>query len=101
MTGKTHSEDPADEGMLHTWEAAALLGVTRESLERMRRNSQGPAWIKVTGEIGKSGQVRYRRIDVEAYLTSRTVNPASARQPYDVPLPGLEDVENLRQNLAE
>lgn len=101
MSGKTHTGGEPGGDMLHTWQAAEMLGVTREILERMRRQGKGPAWIKVTGEVGKSGQVRYRRIDIEAYLVSRRVDPVGPKMPYDVPLPGLDDVENLRQNLAE
>lgn len=86
------SEEPGGD-MLTTWEAAAMLGVSRDVLERMRREDRGPAWIKVSGDLGKGGgQIRYRRVDVEQYLASRTVTPTAGHrpQPYDVPLPGLE-----------
>lgn len=73
-------------------EVAPLLRVEVTNLERMRRERRGPPWIKISGELGKSGgRIRYRRSDVEQYIQSRRVVPsADGPQPYDIPLPGLD-----------
>lgn len=87
----------AHDDMVVPAEAARLLGIAKSTMERMRREKRGPAWIKVSGEIGKpGGQIRYRRSDIENYLQSRRVEPGVqpvGEQPYDVPLPGLENGE--------
>ena len=76
-------------------EAGELLGVTGSTMERWRRVGTGPAWIKISGTVGRTGgRVRYRRADIEAFVQSRRVQPEpSAAMPEDVPLPGLTDGE--------
>lgn len=49
-------------------EVADLLKVTTDTLEAWRAKRVGPSWIKL-GD-GKRSPVRYRRADVDAYLTA-------------------------------
>lgn len=82
------------EPMLSPAQVGELLGLSRSTVDRMRREGKGPPWIKVSGEIGHSGgRIRYRRSDIEAYLQSRRVVPAPDPVFEDVPLPGLENDE--------
>lgn len=76
--------------------AADRLNVKRSTLERMRREGRGPAWIKISGEVGRpGGQVRYLPSDIDDYLQSRRVQPERQAGPmiWDIPLPGLENGE--------
>ena len=47
---------------------AEYLGVHPGTLARWRLSSRGPAWIEI------EGQCRYRRSDVEKWLTENTKN---------------------------
>ena len=74
-SGQTEAEAPIDtaaiagvgesaSGHLGVRELAALLQVSRRTLDRYRAKGIGPAYEKV------NGRVRYRRADVEAWLSS-------------------------------
>jgi len=53
--------------------AAALLGIRARTMDLWRLRGDGPTYIRV------GGQIRYRRADIEAYLTARTVTPQRRR----------------------
>jgi len=46
-------------------------GFAPQTLANWRWQGIGPAFIKTTA--GRSGRIRYRRSDIEAYLDSQTV----------------------------
>ena len=54
-----------------TREAAEYLGLSKPTLERYRLTGDGPPFCK----LGKS--VRYRRVDLDAWLASRLVRSTS------------------------
>ena len=58
-------EDALERGM-STKETAERLGVSRQTLRRMRRTGQGPAWYKVSIR-----ELRYDRKDLEAWIKTR------------------------------
>jgi len=59
---------PTHEQIVLTPEQAAnLLGLAPATLEGWRRRGEGPKFLKL-GRL-----VRYRRVDLESYLTSRLV----------------------------
>lgn len=52
--------------VLNTREAAAYLGLSKSTLEKKRgRAGNGPPFVRM------DGAVRYRRIDLDAYLRER------------------------------
>jgi excisionase family DNA binding protein len=53
--------------MLTTRQIADLVGVSPETVLRWQRHGHGPAAIRLP-----SGALRYRREDVEAWLTQRS-----------------------------
>jgi hypothetical protein len=83
-------------GLLSTRELARLLGVSVPYLEKGRACGYGPAYIRLAGSGGVGRTVRYRRADVERWLStdpsdtasapnngevSRSVNGVAARRP--------------------
>lgn len=64
------SENPRD--LLTPPALASELGVTAERLKAWRYEGKGPAYVKV-GRF-----VRYRRRDVDAWLSANAVKPQSA-----------------------
>lgn len=52
-------------------EAAKYLGMSVKWMQQCRCYGRGPKYIK----IGRS--VRYNVADLDAYITSRTINPAA------------------------
>lgn len=70
---------PDPDALLTTIEAAALLGVSLESMTRWRIRRKGPRWSRI-GE-GR-GLIRYRRSDLAHYVTSVTV-PAATNPEHD------------------
>jgi len=60
------AETPAR--LLTTREAAELLGLSLKTLERYRASGVGPHYIKLAA--GRSGRVRYRRGDLEAWIAA-------------------------------
>ena len=57
-------QDPA--ALLHTREAARLLGLSPRTLESLRLRGGGPPFVSVTKRA-----VRYRRSDLEAWIRAR------------------------------
>jgi len=57
---------PPPERLLTTRDAAELLGLAIKTLERHRASGGGPHYIKLGA--GRSGRVRYRRGDLEAWI---------------------------------
>ncbi len=58
--------------LFDTMQAAAYLHSSEPSLERYRALGTGPRWIKM------GGSVRYRRSDLDAYITACTREPKRA-----------------------
>ena len=57
------------EPLLTPPEVAEILGITTSALAQMRSEGDGPAYITV------GRRVRYRRSDLDLYLTSNTHTP--------------------------
>jgi len=66
-----HGGDFKMHDLLHTSEAAEYLGLAAVTLERMRLTGEGPVFAK----LGRS--VRYRRADVDNWISSRIVRSTS------------------------
>lgn len=62
--------------LLTTEEVAELLQVSPELVRQWRSRGEGPRSYKLSP--GRSGTVRYRREDVDAWLRTRWVPPATA-----------------------
>ena len=58
--------------VLDTPEAAAYVRLSKPTLERLRLTGEGPCYAK----LGKKA-VRYRRVDLDDWLTSRLVRSTS------------------------
>lgn len=56
---------------LDTRQAAALTGIAAYTLECWRRDGEGPPYVKL-GRL-----VKYRRVDLDAFMESRLVNSIS------------------------
>jgi len=54
------------ERLITTRDAAVHLGFSVKTLERYRASGAGPRYIKLGS--GRSGRVRYRRVDLEAWI---------------------------------
>src|SRR5438045_6108202 len=52
--------------------AARYSGIPQKTLEYLRHKRKGPDWILVPG----TGAVRYRRVDLDAYLAQGVVSAA-------------------------
>jgi hypothetical protein len=72
---KAEPPPPIDGALMTASEVAALLRVSEKSLEHHRRRGTGPAWICLGG--ARRG-VRYRRADVDQYITDLTRNGGGA-----------------------
>ncbi len=69
----THSAtDRADGPLLPPKSVATLLGLTPRALEAWRQRGDGPAFIRISKRC-----VRYRREDVEAWLSTRVKQQTS------------------------
>ena len=76
------THDPLE---LMTWlDVSRLLKVSRTTLAKWRMASRGPAAIKLG--TGRGSPIRYRRVDVEAWLNSHGTG-WEARQPGTGALP--------------
>jgi excisionase family DNA binding protein len=60
-----------DKNLLNERQAAERLGVAMKTMQQWRHHGKGPKWVKV-GRLA-----RYRSADLDAYITSRIVNPAA------------------------
>jgi hypothetical protein len=75
-TAITHLEIAAmTPEILDTAGAAEYLSLSCPTLERFRLTGNGPKYAKLTS--GPRGPVRYRRIDLDAWLASRLVRSTS------------------------
>lgn len=54
-------------------EAARLLGLSVSCLRSWRYSGRGPTYLKLGG--GPKAAVRYRRADVEAFISGSAVQP--------------------------
>ena len=54
--------------MLTPIEVAELLAVSQAALARWRRTGSGPRFVKLTR--GRSGLIRYRQADLDAFIES-------------------------------
>ncbi|GAB3656677.1 helix-turn-helix domain-containing protein [Glycomyces tarimensis] len=61
--------------LLTAAEFEAEYGIPRKTLANWRSLGTGPQYTKSTP--GRGGRIRYRRIDIEAWLDEITVAPAS------------------------
>jgi predicted DNA-binding transcriptional regulator AlpA len=52
--------------LLRVKDAAALLGLSKSTLDKMRHEGRGPVWVRLTGKI-----VAYDIDDLDAYLARR------------------------------
>ena len=57
--------------LLHTRDAAKILGVSAAWLERKRWERQPPRYVKIGGSAGRA--VRYREADLLNYIEENTV----------------------------
>jgi hypothetical protein len=58
--------------LLHTQDAAMILGVSTAWLERRRWQRLPPRYVRVGGPAGRA--VRYREIDLLDYIEENTVD---------------------------
>jgi hypothetical protein len=65
-----------DDPVFEVREAAAILGLSKELLDKWRERGQGPDYIQYGGP---GGPVRYKYSVLEAYKAAHTVHPS--RQP--------------------
>lgn len=63
--------------LLHTRDAAKLLGVSAAWLERKRWQRQPPPYVRIGGPAGRA--VRYRESDLLDYIESNTIEFPSAK----------------------
>lgn len=67
---------PSIDKLLHTRDAAKILGVSQAWLERQRWKGEEPTYVRVGGQNGRA--VRYRRSDLEAYIERNLVCPGKS-----------------------
>lgn len=60
-----------DRNLLNEKQAAERLGVAVKTMQQWRHFGRGPKYVKV-GRLAK-----YQPSDIDAYIKSRTVNPAA------------------------
>jgi predicted DNA-binding transcriptional regulator AlpA len=61
-------------GLIRVREAAARLGLSKSTLDKMRCDGRGPRFVKITSKI-----VGYDPADLDAYAESRKRNSTSER----------------------
>jgi len=62
-----------DNPVFEVREAAAILGLSKELLDKWRERGQGPEFIQY---YGRGGSVRYRYSALEAFKAAHTVPPS-------------------------
>ena len=62
--------------LLHTSEAAAILGLKPSMLERLRWLGEGPPFVRPTN----SRAVRYRHEDILAWIDKHRVDPEASTE---------------------
>ena len=61
--------------MLTPTQVHEITGIALSTLTNWRSQGRGPAWVKVSGQRGRSGgRVRYPEQELLAYLKARTVS---------------------------
>lgn len=66
---------------LTTKEVEQTYGVSIAKLKRLRRDGEGPSYIKYSGRPGaRGGRIVYPRAEIALWLESRMVRPTSAAQ---------------------
>jgi predicted DNA-binding transcriptional regulator AlpA len=63
------------ERLLHSAEAARLLGVSPAWMARERWKGSGPSYVRVGGPQGRA--VRYRTADISDWIDRNSVRPLS------------------------
>lgn len=71
------SLDKLNGNLLHSREAARILGVSEAWLARERWKGTGPVYVRVGGPSGRS--VRYRFADLNGWIAANTVSPSKGR----------------------
>ncbi|WDI31849.1 helix-turn-helix domain-containing protein [Hyphococcus flavus] len=71
LAARNHQSDLTKKDRLNNEEAAKYLGLKAATLNKWRVYGEGPPFIKV-GRL-----VRYRRVDLDAYLSGRLVQSTS------------------------
>lgn len=66
------------DALLHTAEAAFLLGLSRRTMESLRLRGGGPPYLQITPRA-----IRYRRRDLDKWLDARQRRNTSDRGPCD------------------
>lgn len=66
---------PGDDPLLTEVDAARVLSLSSRTLQAWRAKPFGPRFIRV----GRA--IRYRRQDIEEWVSEQTVRPTSARYP--------------------
>jgi excisionase family DNA binding protein len=59
-----------NETLIDAGEVARMLGISRRTLEDMRHENRGPAYLKISRKC-----VRYSRADLEKFLSRMRVDP--------------------------
>ena len=73
MTNKRILEPKKHDKLLNDIEAAAYLGISKQTLANWRHLGKGPAYHKMSD--GPRGPVRYSILDLEKYCNARRVKP--------------------------
>src|SRR5579859_4949344 len=73
--------------LLNEAQTAELLGVAPGTLTDWRGQRIGPPWVKMTNRL-----IRYRRADVEKWLSDRTIDPGGKPGNGHPPLPPASPV---------
>ena len=76
MSNATSCTTPVPQ-LLKPHEVAKLLGVSRRTLAYWRARRTGPAWVDVTGGLGRKPCIRYSLADLEAWIKENTKRTAS------------------------
>ena len=64
--------DGTPDELLTIEQTMELLQMSRTGLSNWRRQHQGPPWLRLSHR-----EIRYRRSDIESWLSEREVKPAS------------------------
>jgi hypothetical protein len=83
--------DGLPEPLLTEDDAAKELRVSGRTLERYRARGTGPVFVKLLR--GKSGRIRYRRADLEAWLNAHRQRSTKAL-PHDSSAPPITEPSN-------
>ncbi len=73
LPSRTAASDILGEPLLTPAMLARDLGVTTKTLERWRMTGDGPPFIRVSPKV-----IRYRRPDVEAFLSGRVATSTAS-----------------------